>query len=331
MLPFAFDILEGRQFLSGNAPLTQTVDREIPWNNSLRFSDPADPAFIAKMSDPGSSAAMDFSTAYSDPEGDSLQSIRIQSLPAGALYLTVDSITTLIRAGQIIPADKISSISYVALPNWTGPDSFFWTAYDGTSSSISHFAIVGVNGPVANQFFLDLDVNSTVTFIQKDLSQVYKGLPAFQSIMILSLPTSGTLSLTIDGATSPIVANEVIATSQIDGLTYSPVKDFVGYDSFAWTGTCDGVNYLAQGTMARFHYQIPPPPAGPPSYTQRFFQPLSGRPSPFLFSRRVHIAGSGRRGSIAIHHDSCAACQWQFDAHVQWPIVAGFCQSSHTR
>jgi hypothetical protein len=76
-------------------------------------------------------AAADFTgaAAFSDPDADSIQKVKITSLPANGLlkYLGVP-----VTVGKEITAGMIHYLTYTPTSGYLGPDSFGWNGSDGT-------------------------------------------------------------------------------------------------------------------------------------------------------------------------------------------------------
>ncbi len=76
--------------------------------------------------------AADFTTHYSDADGDNLVSIRITFLPTqGTLYLAATPVTV----GQEIPFGSLGSLHFTPPSGWSGTVSFGWSASDGKAYS----------------------------------------------------------------------------------------------------------------------------------------------------------------------------------------------------
>ena len=87
----------------------------------------------------------DFTAAYTDPEGDPMQGIRIVTLPVnGKLRLNGATIT-----GPVdITAAQINTLEYIPNPEYNGPDSFLWNASDGTSYASGNGNVIIEVSPV---------------------------------------------------------------------------------------------------------------------------------------------------------------------------------------
>ncbi len=88
--------------------------------------------------------AANFTAAFIDPDGDSLQKVIVASLPQhGTLKLGGTAVTL----DQDIPVASLGTLTYAPATNYIGLDSFGWNASDG-----SLYAVAGAN--------VDLTVNA---------------------------------------------------------------------------------------------------------------------------------------------------------------------------
>jgi hypothetical protein len=74
--------------------------------------------------------AADFTGHYSDPDGDALAKVRIESLPSGG---TLKLGTAAVTAGQVIAAADLSLLTFVPNLNFSGTVTFQYTASDGVA------------------------------------------------------------------------------------------------------------------------------------------------------------------------------------------------------
>ena len=86
--------------------------------------------------------ASDFTSQFADLDGDSLSSIRIDSLATnGLLKLSGVNVT----AGQIISAANLSTLTFVPTTNYNGTANFTWSASDGSAYSTSSTATLNIS------------------------------------------------------------------------------------------------------------------------------------------------------------------------------------------
>ncbi|WP_338086792.1 cadherin-like domain-containing protein [Magnetospirillum aberrantis] len=81
---------------------------------------------------PLSFALADFTTAVQDADGDSLQAIRIETLPSNGTLLLGGAV---LSAGQAIVRSAIATLVFVPEPDFNGNVYFTWSAWDGTDWS----------------------------------------------------------------------------------------------------------------------------------------------------------------------------------------------------
>ncbi len=78
--------------------------------------------------------AVDFTSAFTDVESDSLATVKITSLPAnGELALN----GTAVAINQEIAAANLGQLTFTPDTNWNGDTSFAWTASDGTDYALT--------------------------------------------------------------------------------------------------------------------------------------------------------------------------------------------------
>jgi hypothetical protein len=78
--------------------------------------------------------AADFANHFHDKDGDTLQKVKIISLPiTGTLKLS----NTVVMVNQVITATNLSNLTYTPPTGWTGNTNFGWNGYDGMSYALS--------------------------------------------------------------------------------------------------------------------------------------------------------------------------------------------------
>src|SRR5262249_34133148 len=142
-----------------------------------------------------------------------------------------------VSAFQAIPVSQISSLKYTPTIGFAGVDVFGWNASDGTQfANGGALLILGVVTPVPVTFSKDAFENSTLNFTADDFgnSNHYSGGGPLQSIKVMSLPTHGTLNLTVNSVTNPVSLNQVINVGDLGGFSYTPTAGYGGADTFNW-------------------------------------------------------------------------------------------------
>ncbi|NUM46498.1 MAG: tandem-95 repeat protein [Anaerolineales bacterium] len=113
---------DGLPTLSATQTFTITVNEvnAIPTVSDFTKSGPLDTPIPFALSD--------FTTHFSDGDGEALMKIQITALPInGSLELNGTPVTV----GQEIPAAEIDLLVFIPAPAWSGSTSFTWTGSDG--------------------------------------------------------------------------------------------------------------------------------------------------------------------------------------------------------
>ncbi|MGO8753107.1 MAG: cadherin-like domain-containing protein, partial [Thermoguttaceae bacterium] len=136
------------------APIVTSSEVSVVENESLSFT------------------ATDFTANFSDPvQGNTLQAVQITSLPQqGTLVLVTEAVT----AGEVISENELGNLTYQPNANYTGPDSFQWTASDGqlyaaTPATLGITVTVDVP-PVVSDSSTSVAENSSLMFTSDDFT-----------------------------------------------------------------------------------------------------------------------------------------------------------------
>jgi len=187
-------------------------------------------------------ASVDFTSSFSDPDGDALNKVMINSLPAnGTLKLSGVAIS----AGQEIPATNLANITFVPHLNWNGNTFFNWNGSDGTTYATTSrkvdLFIASVNDvPTVGDIYKSGIENTTITFNSADYTDSFTDVDgnALSRIKIFSLPMNGILKL----SGTAIAAGEEISATNLANITFDPTANWVGVTTFNWNGF-DGTDY----------------------------------------------------------------------------------------
>ena len=126
-----------------DAPTLADSSKEVPEGGVLVFT------------------SADFLSNFSDADGESLQTLRIGTLPdQGTLYLG----TTPVVAGQDIPAAQLGELSYERPVDYSGETAFTWNASDGTFYAAADATVTLVlnRDPVGEDDTAAVDENSSL-------------------------------------------------------------------------------------------------------------------------------------------------------------------------
>ncbi|MBW4680304.1 MAG: tandem-95 repeat protein [Microcoleus vaginatus WJT46-NPBG5] len=190
--------------------------------------------------------AADFTTAFSDADGDSLTKIQITTLPANG-NLTLNGAA--VALNQEIAATQLDGLTFTPNANFNGSTSFNWNGFDGTSYSANDSQInLTVNPkndlPIVSTVSKTGSADTAIAFTSADFQSAFGDLDndPLSKIKITSLPGNG--SLTLNGV--GVKANQEINIAALGNLAFTPDADFSGLITFGWNGF-DGIAYAVAG------------------------------------------------------------------------------------
>ncbi|MFQ5399840.1 MAG: tandem-95 repeat protein, partial [Anaerolineae bacterium] len=114
------------------------VDQSAPVTFTISVSAVNDAPTLTNFSKSGSEdnsilfTSTDFSSHFTDVDGDSMTQVKITSLPptsAGSLKLSSTSVIT----NDVISTANLANLAFVPAQNWNGNTSFNWNGFDGTA------------------------------------------------------------------------------------------------------------------------------------------------------------------------------------------------------
>jgi uncharacterized delta-60 repeat protein len=216
------------------------VDTSAPQTFTITVNAVNDAPVVANVSKSGTEdttvtfGASDFTSQFSDVDGDSLSTIQITSLPAnGTLKLSGVDVTL----NQEIPAASLDNLTFDPAANWNGSDSFDWNASDGTAYAATG-ALVNITIAAVNDAPVAADDSASV---------------AEDTLLTVAAP--GVLANDSDIESDPLTAQIVSSTSHGsltlygDGsFSYTPDANYCGSDSFQYQAT-DGALNSATATV----------------------------------------------------------------------------------
>lgn len=193
-------------------------------------------------------AASDFTSVFTDAEGNTITKIKITSLPLnGTLKLSGTSVNV---NDEILFSD-IANLTFVPDPDWNGITSFGWNGYDGTDyaslNAKADITIIAVNDPpVVTNFARVIEEGNILNFSEADFKANYtdKENSQLSKVKITSLPLNGTLKL----SGTNVNVNDEIFSSTLGNLTFTPDANWSGATNFGWNGS-DGTAYALAGAI----------------------------------------------------------------------------------
>ena len=139
-------------------------------------------------------AASDFVGAFSDPDGHTLKSVKIVTLPAAA-HGTLKVGTAAATAGQTVAAASLGTITFEPAANWNGTASFTFkvTGSDDAESAAAATVTITVNAvddaPTASNISKSTGEDTTLTFAAADFTGAYSDADGhtLKSVKIVTL------------------------------------------------------------------------------------------------------------------------------------------------
>ena len=261
----------------------------------------------------------DLTANFSDPNGDSLQTVRITALPQqGTLALSGQTVS----AGQVITVGNLENLSYAPAAGYLGQDSFQWTACDGylspASSATVTITVEADQPPVLSDSVLPVIENCTSTFTAADFTANFSGAAAgvsLQAVQITTLPQQGTLDL----SGQAVAAGDVIPAADLGNLTYQPAAGYTGSDSLQWNVSDGQLDALASATMTLAVAGAQPPVAADSScsmiedctwtFTAADFTADFSDPNPGDSLQSIQIAALPQEGALSLAGQAVTAEQ----------------------
>ena len=245
---FTFSVSDGTAFSTPPATATVTVTavNDAPTTSNLT-------ATIAE-DNTHTFAAADFT--FNDVDsGDTLQQVRIDSLPAsddGSLALGTGTSATPVNPAQVITVADIPTLVYTPVTNVNGAATFTFSVSDGAAFSATPatatVTVTAVNDPpTTSNLTATIAEDNTHTFAAADFTfnDVDSG-DNLTAVRIDTLPdsTDGSLALGTGTSATPVNPAQVIAVADIPTLVYTPVDNVNGDATFTFS-VSDGTAFSA--------------------------------------------------------------------------------------
>lgn len=233
------------------APVVSDVDKEGPEDNDIPF------------------AATDFTDQFSDPDGDSLDTIEVLTLPdpsAGVLLKNGGEVTQ----NEVISATELGDLVFQPVENWNGFTSFDWNGADITGTyaitpASVNLTVTAENDPPINTVPSSQTTaeDTPLTFSsgngnQVSVSDVDAGsndveIDLTANLGTLTLATVNNLSFSQgDGTDDPaMVFTGTIAdvNTALDGMSFQPAQDYDGSSASLTIVTDDQGNTGSGGSQ----------------------------------------------------------------------------------
>jgi hypothetical protein len=174
--------------------------------------------------------AANFTSQFSDIDGDSLRKIKIASLPSnGRLKLRGSAVTQ----NQEIAVTNLAHLSFAPDADWNGDTSFDWQGFDGTAYS-GNTAQVNITVNPVN----DAPTATSTSASTNEGEEV--------TIDVLSISNASDIdgdALNIDSITNPVYGVAEILNNQV---AYTPDDAFFGEDELEYTVSDGNGGYVTE-------------------------------------------------------------------------------------
>ena len=251
---FEWNGSDGTEYASSSALANiEVIVQQPPTLTQLNISLPEDGELVF--------SATDFSSQFSDADGDELVKIQITTLPSqGTLYWN----GVAVEVNTEIMATDIAQLTFVPEADFYGTTSFRWNGSDGfqyaeNDATVELIVTAVPDIPEVEAVMITGLEDSTLALGVAHFSSQFRDADAdaLSAVRIVRLPDQGILYL--DGVA--IREGDEIPADQLDLLTFEPPADFYGTIRFEWNGS-DGTTYAAE--LAEVVLTLQPTPDGVP-------------------------------------------------------------------
>ena len=232
---FGFQVSDASDLLSGTATATVSVSavNDAPAAGALSVSTDEDTAL--------SFTAAQFDVVFSDADaGDSLQAVRVVSLPAGAhgeLELNGSAVT----ANQVIARADLGTLTFTPARNFAGNATFGFQVSDASDllsgTATATVTVTAVNdAPAAGALNVTTAEDTALTFTAAQFDVVFSDVDTGDSltaVRVVTLPPAAAGVLKLDG--SAVTVNRLIARADLAKLSFTPVTNWNGRETFTFT------------------------------------------------------------------------------------------------
>ena len=188
----------------------------------------------------------DFTSKFSDNDGDALTKVVLTTLPATTSgLLKLDGVT--VTEGQEIAVADLAKLTFEPAANFNGNVTFKWNGFDGTTyadvAANVNINIVSVNDvPVVTDITKTTNEDVSFPFTLQDFSSHYSDVEndLMTKIQLVNLPAATVATITLNGVV--VTEGQEIAVADIQKLAFVPAPNFNGNTSFGWRAN-DGQAY----------------------------------------------------------------------------------------
>ncbi len=185
-------------------------------------------------------ATSDFEGVFTDPDGDSLKSVKVVTLPAataGALALGGTAVT----ANQVIVKADLGTLKFTPVANYAGQATFTFKVVDATdaesaAAATARVTVTAVNdAPAASALQVSTAEDTALAFTAANFEGKFSDPDtgdSLKAVKVVTLPaaTAGVLAL---GGTA-VTKDQKVAHGSLGTLNFTPVANWNGQASFTF-------------------------------------------------------------------------------------------------
>ncbi len=192
-------------------------------------------------------AEADFTGAFSDADGHTLQSVEIVTLPdaaQGTLMAGTGDARAALQTEDVIALADLGTVQFEPAADFSGDATFTYKVTDSSGAESADAATVTVTvtvAPVAADIAKTTPEDTTLTFAASDFEDAFSDADGhtLQSVKIVTLPAAadGTLMAGADDTRAAVQAEDVIALADLGTVQFEPAADFNGDATFTYKVT----------------------------------------------------------------------------------------------
>ncbi len=205
-------------------------------------------------------AASDFTGAFSDPNGHTLKSVKIVTLPAAAHgTLKAGNPLAAVSAGASVAAANLGTLTFEPAADWNGSASFTYKVTDSDDEESADAATVSItvsavdDAPTASDISKTVNEDTTLTFAASDFTGAFSDADGhtLKSVKIVTLPTATHGTLKAGNPLTAVSAGDSITAANLGTLTFEPAADWNGSASYTYKVTdSDDEESVATATVS---------------------------------------------------------------------------------
>ena len=184
--------------------------------------------------------AANFEGAFTDPDGDSLKSVKVVRLPAAAAGALAVGGTAVTANQKIVKAD-LGTLVFTPVANWNGQATFTFKVVDTTdaesaSAATATVTVTAVNdAPAARTLKVSTAEDTALTFAAAKFEGTFSDPDSgdsLKAVKVVTLPAATAGALALSG--TAVTANQKIVKADLGALKFTPVANWNGQATFTF-------------------------------------------------------------------------------------------------